>query len=140
MKLLALVSLFVPIALARYKDGTWQCSLPSGGGGHARLRDMYTIFNKLFGRELLLTAPKQCYLAECYGAYFGFCNIGESTFKEHQMERSLARKEDPGSGSRCRLYPDTDPDTYYYIYSVEKNPDWDAAGDAKLDVRHCAAR
>ncbi|KAK2811209.1 hypothetical protein FQN50_002306 [Emmonsiellopsis sp. PD_5] len=141
MKLLAFVSLFIPIILARNEEMFWRCSLPSGGGGHEGLRDMYTLFNKLFGDSLLLAAPKQCYLAECYGAYFGFCNIGSEAFKEHAVERGMAKNRNPGPGSRCRLYPDGKyADKYYYIYSVEGELDREAAGDAKLDVRHCEAR
>ncbi|KAK2811207.1 hypothetical protein FQN50_002304 [Emmonsiellopsis sp. PD_5] len=116
--LTSLITLTVPGLNAE-----WFCREKSGGRGLPGLQQMHGHFNKLFGESRLHCAKKQCYVAECQGSFFGYCNAdGAFDAWERSNDRNIVATTDPGRGKRCTFYPDLDS-AQYYVYSHENSGD-----------------
>ncbi|KAK2782788.1 hypothetical protein FQN52_000611 [Onygenales sp. PD_12] len=132
--LASLITLTVPGLYAE-----WLCEEDSGGRGLAGLQIMHSHFNKLFGASRLHCAKKQCYVAECQGSFFGFCNgDGHLGATERPNDRNIVATTDPGRGKRCTFFPNLHQ-PQYYVYSFEEEGDigWTDDPHGKVDIRRC---
>lgn len=57
----------------------WTCGNPSGGGGHTALKNIHAGFNRVFGGPRLTAVAGQCYVANCHGHFFAWCNTSGYT-------------------------------------------------------------
>ncbi|KKZ61074.1 hypothetical protein EMCG_04318 [[Emmonsia] crescens] len=112
--LLATAATATPIeAPVEVAAADWECGR-SDGGGDVILKRLHTQFNKLFGAPRLTMARGQCYIVDCYGHYFGICNLDSTSRTEISGDRNVAGKANPESGSICTIYPSDRRLRYHY--------------------------
>ncbi|KAM5356933.1 hypothetical protein ACJ41O_003579 [Fusarium nematophilum] len=109
----------------------WTCAKPFGGPGHSGLKKIHAGFNRVFGKNALVVASGQCYVANCHNLFFALCNTSGITRKEGSGHRDHARNSNPEKGSSCRYLRYRN--TYMHYYYGTGN----GSLGGKVDRRRC---
>ncbi|KAM5385508.1 hypothetical protein ACJZ2D_000707 [Fusarium nematophilum] len=77
----------------------WTCAKPFGGPGHSGLKKIHAGFNRVFGKNALVVASGQCYVANCHNLFFALCNTSGITLTDsaiYRERKAQATETTPG--------------------------------------------
>ncbi|KXH25895.1 hypothetical protein CSAL01_10135 [Colletotrichum salicis] len=92
----------------------WTCNRMGQKNTNEALSIMYDVFNNVFGTEPLVGRTNQCYVAECQGWYFSYCQMSVDVKEERPGARKKVAGRDPGKGASCYAVADGEDSNRYH--------------------------